>query len=411
MKCRGLFTVFCALGVLLLLGPILATAQVSVLTQRNDASRTGQNLNETTLNTSNVKVSTFGKLFSRTVDGYIYAQPLYVPNLTLQGKVRNVVYAATEHNSVYAFDADDPAASTPLWQVNLGTSVPSNDVCVVHPDPLDCPYLDLIPEIGITGTPVIDTPTSSGTMYVVAKTKDTSNSTYHFYLHALDITSGAEKFGGPVEITGQVQGTGAGSAGGVVAFDPLTQNQRPGLLLLNGVVYIAIGSVGDIANYHGWVFAYNASTLQRVAIFNDTPNGYAGGIWGGGQGPVTDGSNLYLISGDGLFDADTGGKDYGDTFFKLSPSLSLVDYFTPHNQLTLDQQNTDLGSGGVLALPGTSLIVGMGKDGVLRLIDTNNMGHFNASSDNVVQEFTAINTRAATSWGPPSTGTAPITGP
>ena len=363
-----------------------AAAQISVLTNRNDIARTGQNLQETTLNTSNVNVSNFGKLFARTVDGYIYAQPLYMPGLSIGGKTRNVVYVATEHNSVYAFDADDPNTSAPLWQVNLGTSVPSNDVCNGL-NISECPYKDLIPEIGITSTPVIDP--SSGTIYVVAKTKNTSNSTYHFKLHALNLLTGAEKFAGPVEITATVSGTGAGSSGGTVTFNALNEMNRPGLLLLNGVVYLAFGSVGDVPPWHGWVLGYNALTLQQVAMFNATPNGDSGGLWGGGQGLAGNVDSVYGTTSNGSFDINTGGTDYGDTIFKLGTSsgLSVADYFTPNNQGFLNTNNVDLGGGGPMLLPGTSLLVNVGKDGVLRLVDTANMGQFHPTFNSDVQEF------------------------
>ena len=206
-----------ALLLLALLSPTISLGQVPVLTQHNDNARTGQNLQETILNTSNVNESGFGKLFWRTVDGFIYAQPLYVQGLTIQGATHNVVYVATQHNSVYAFDADNPNEPAPLWQVNLGTPVPSQDICILTGDtnPGDCPYYDISPEIGITSTPAIDT--TAGIIYVVDRTKDTANDTYHDYIHALNLTTGAEELGGPVEITGQVNGTGAGSSGGVVA--------------------------------------------------------------------------------------------------------------------------------------------------------------------------------------------------
>lgn len=370
--------------------PAVATAQVSVLMHHNDLGQTGQNLAETTLKTSNVNVTSFGKLFYRAVDGAIFAQPLYVGSLTIQGTTRNVVYVATQHNSVYAFDADDPNAAAPLWQVNLGTSVPSNDICIVDPQP-GCPYQEILPEIGITSTPVIDTPTASGTIYVVAKTKDTANDSYHFFLHALDITSGAEKFGGPVEIAGHVAGSGTGSSGGTVTFDALHHNNRPGLLLANGVVYAMFGSVGDFGIFHGWIFGYNATTLQQTAIFNSAPNGEDGGIWQTGQMPLADSAgNIYLITGNGTFDANTGGPDYGDSFLKLTPGangLTVADYFAPSNAGSLDANDTDLGSGGPLAVPGTTLIVGGGKDGVMRVVNTANMGKFHANSNGDVQEW------------------------
>jgi len=299
-------------------------------------ARTGQNLNESVLNTSNVNVGSFGKLFWRTVDGQVYAQPLYVPNLPVGGTTRNVVYVATQHDSVYAFDADDPAQALPLWHVNLGTPVPSQDICIISgdTDPRDCPYLDINPEIGITSTPVIDS--NAGIIYVVARTKN-SNSTYHFFLHALDIRSGNEQLGGPVEITGQVTGSGVGSSGGVLAFAPLFHLQRPGLLLMNGVVYVAFGSVGDIGNFHGWMMGYDATTLQQTTIFNATPDGSDGGIWEAGLGLTGDGSNnIYVTTGNGTFDANVSGKDYGDSMLKMSTAsgLAVSDYFTPSNKPT-----------------------------------------------------------------------------
>ena len=376
----------------ILLSAVLGGGQVSVLTQHNDISRTGQNLNETTLTTANVNPSSFGKVFWRTVDGYIFAQPLYVPGLTIQGATHNVVYVATAHNSVFAFDADDPNAAAPLWQVNLGTPVPSQDICIItgDTDPGDCPYLDINPEIGIISTPVID-PTA-GIIYVVARTKNTSDSTYHYFLHALDLTSGIERLAGPVEITGQVSGTGTASQGGTLTFDPTYHNQRPSLLLLNGVVYIAFGSVGDIGGtWHGWLMSYNATTLQQEGIFSDSPNGCCGGIWSSGQGLVADAANnVYLMTGDGDFNANvSGGTEYGDSFVKFGgPNLNVTDYFTPDTQGTLFSQNLDLGSGGPMLLPGTSLLVGMGKDAVFRVVDSSNMGKYSSNKDNDVQEFT-----------------------
>ncbi len=396
--------------ILTLFSAIPATCQVSVLTQHNDNARTGQNLNEATLNTSNVNQNSFGKLFWRTVDGFIYAQPLYVPGLTIQGATHNVVYVATQHNSVYAFDADNPNEPAPLWQVNLGTPVPSQDICIISGDtnPADCPYYDISPEIGITSTPVID-PTA-GIIYVVNRTKNTSNSTYHDYLHALDLTTGAERLSGPVEIVGQVSGTGTASVGGTLAFDPTYHHQRPSLLLVNGFLYICFGSVGDIGGtYHGWVMTYNASTLQQQAIISITPNGNEGGVWSAGQGPVADAAgNVYIMTGNGDFTANSGGRDYGDSFLKFTgSSLAVGDYFTPQNQGALDAGNTDLGSGGPMLLPGTSLLVGMGKDGVFRVVNTNNMGKYNSSVDNDVQEFTALSNAFFSSpvyWNSPNNG-------
>ncbi|MGH9545127.1 MAG: pyrrolo-quinoline quinone [Terriglobales bacterium] len=329
--------------------------------------------------------------------------------MSVGGKTRNVLYVATEHNSVYAFDADDPAQAVPLWHVNLGTPVPSQDICVISGDtnPQDCPYLDLNPEIGITSTPVID----AGIMYVVARTK-TGSSGYHFFLHALDITSGAEQPSSPMEITGQVIGSGPGSSNGILAFDPAYHLQRPGLLLMNGVVYIAFGSVGDIGTFHGWMMGYDATTLQPTMIFNITPDGKDGGIWEAGQGLVGDGlSSIYLTTGNGTFDANTSGRDYGDSILRMGTSSGLVvsDYFTPSNQATLFSQNTDLGSGGPMLLPGTTLVVGIGKDKLFRVVDTTNMGTFNSGFDGDVQEFTASSDDYLGSpvyWDSPNNGPA-----
>jgi hypothetical protein len=240
----------------------------SVLTWHNDNSRTGQNLNETILTLTNVNSTHFGKKFTRSVDGQVYAQPLYVPSVIVPGKgTHNVVHVATENDSVYAFDANG-APTTPLWHRNFTnpgkgiTAVPCGDTpkCVVGP------------VVGITGTPVIDG--TSKTLYVVVFTKESGS--YFQRLHAVDITTGAEKFGGPVVIQASVPGTGAGSVGGTITFDPLIQHQRPALLLLNGVVYLGWASFGDFDNYHGWVLGYQAATLARVAVFNDTPNGSQG---------------------------------------------------------------------------------------------------------------------------------------
>jgi hypothetical protein len=378
----------------------VGVGQIPVLTQHNDNARTGQNLTEAILNTSNVNQSTFGKLFWRTVDGYIYAQPLYVPQLNIQGAIRNVVYVATEHNSVYAFDADDPNASAPLWQVNLGIPVPSQDICIITGDtnPADCPYLDINPEIGITSTPVIDL--NAAIIYVVARTKNLSDNTYHYFLHALDLTTGDERFAGPVEITGQ----------DTLTFDPTFHNQRPALLLVNGVLYIAFGSVGDIGTWNGWVMSYNAATLQQIGIVAIAPDDCCGGVWSSGQGMVADAlNNVYLMTGDGDFNANvSGGRDYGDSFVKFGgSSLAVTDYFTPYNQANLFSGNTDLGSGGPMLLPGTSLLVGMGKDAIFRVVDSTNMGKYNSTFDNDVQEFTATTGSFYSSpvfWNSPNNG-------
>jgi hypothetical protein len=348
-------------------------AQVSVLTQHNDNSRTGQNLQETILNTSTVNVTNFGELFSLPVTGNIFAQPLYVPGVTVGGTTHNVVYVATAQNYVYAFDADS-GDTNPLWvlgQNALGNPVPSQDICVT--DPVECPYTDVIPVIGVLATPVIDP--SSGTIYVVANSKDNSGN-YHFKLHALDLSSGAEKFGGPTEIT-------------ATGLNQLTELCRPGLLLANGMVYLAMGSVGDFPTWHGFVISYNASTLQQVAVYNSTPqsNNVGGaGIWQTGNGLVADANgDVYAVTSNGNFDVNTGGKDYGSAYLKLSGStLAVLDYFVPYNQASMnpEEDNVDLGSGGPLLIPNTTLLVGGGKDAVLRVVDTTHMGGYNPSTNN-----------------------------
>ena len=354
--------------------------QVSVTTNRNDINRTGANPAETILNTSNVNVNTFGKLFSRAVDGQIYAQPLYLFNVTIPGQgVHNVVYVCTEHNSVYAFDADAAAASTPLWQVNLGPSLPAAVISSGR---------DLLPEIGITGTPVID-PTTN-TLYVVAESYESS--AIIFRLHALDTTTGAEKFNGPTVIQGSVPGTSSDGSGGVLTFNGFWHWQRCGLLLANGNVYIGFGGHQDTEPYHGWIFAYSATTLQKIATRCFSPNSNASGVWQGGVAPAADSSgHIYLFSGQGAMDANTGGGDYGDSILKLdsSSAMSVVDYFAPSNAATLDSGDLDLSAGAPILMPGTTLGVGGGKDGRMFLFNTGNLGKFNSTSDQVLQEWRA----------------------
>jgi hypothetical protein len=348
-----------------------------VTTYHYDNARTGANLNETVLTTSNVNVNTFGKLFSLPLDGQVYAQPLYVPSLAIPQKgLHNVVYVATEHNSVYAFDADLPGS--PLWQVNLGPSMPYA-VC--------CAPRDLLPEIGITSTPVIDR--NSGILYVVAESYE-SGVTY-FRLHALDITTGIDTLT-PAVIQGSVPGNSSDSRGGVLTFAPFTQWQRPGLLLLNGNVYIGFGSHQDTTPYHGWLFAYSAATLQQTGILSFSPDGGENGVWQGGVGLTADaGGNIYIETGNGPFNANTGGRDYGDSIVKVgtSGSLAILDYFTPSTQASDNANDWDLGSSGVLLIPGTSLGVAGGKDGKLYVFSTANLGQFHAGGDQLVQEWQA----------------------
>ena len=359
-----------------LLASISIAAYGQVTTYHYDNSRTGTNLSESILTTSNVNTNTFGKLFSLAVDGQIYAQPLYVPGVTISNVVHNVVFVATEHNSVYAFDAD--TGGSPLWQVNFGPSMPYT-VC--------CAPRDLFPEIGITSTPVIDM--SSGLLYVVAETYE-SGTTY-FRLHALDITTGADKLT-PAVIAGSVPGNASDSVGGVVTFKALNHWQRPGLLLLNGNVYIAFGSHQDANPYHGWFFGYSAATLQRTAILNFSPDSDENGVWQGGVGLAADANgNIYLETGNGALTVNTGGRDWGDSIVKIGTSgtPAILDYFSPTTESADNTNDWDLGSSGPLLIPGTTLGVAGGKDGKLYIFNTANLGQFNAAGDQIVQEWQA----------------------
>jgi hypothetical protein len=370
-------------------------AQVSVTTSRNDNSRDGQNLSETILTPANVSASTFGKLFAHSVDGYVYAQPLYVPNVAIPGLgTHNVAYVATEHDSVYAFDADSKTGmnSSPLWQRSFIN--PKHGVTTVSAKDVSCN--DIVPEIGITSTPVIDAAT--GTMYVIAKTKEHGN--FFQRLHALDITTGAERSGSPMVIRAHVEGTGDGNVNGVISFDPLIEGQRPGLLLQNGGVYIGWASHCDNGPYHGWVMSYDEITLKQTAIWNSTPNGGLGGVWQSGAGLAADSDfNLFFATGNGTYDGKKGGADFSDTVVELAPPIGnrfrLADWFTPYNQLELSNKDADVGSGGVLLLPDQGqgaphqhLLVEVGKEGSIYLIDRDRMGHFHRNNNSqIVQDM------------------------
>lgn len=336
-----------------------------VFTQHNDIGRTGQNLGETVLTPASVQGS-FGKKFSQPVDGNIYGQPLYVPNVAIQGKgTHNVVYVVTQNDSVYAFDAD--ASMGALWQVTLLDSAHGAGTGATPTDTgSDNPCSDVIPKIGIESTPTIDP--STGTMYVKSKTKENGN--FFHRLHALDITSGTEKVSPPATIAAS-------------GFNTLMHTNRPGLLLLNGIVYVAYASDCDNQPYHGWIFAYDAATLTQRAVFNESPNGREGGFWMAGSGVAADSNgNIFISSGNGDFDTShTPAQDLGDTNMKLffnGTAFSLVDYFTPFDQHSLDQTDADLGSGGVLLLPdqgGTTPheFVQVGKEGTIYVINRDQM--------------------------------------
>ena len=359
-----------------------AVAQ-NVTTSQYDNARTGSNQQETILTPRNVNVNHFGKIFTLKVDGDIYAQPLFLAGLDIPGKGRHdVLIVATEHDSVYAFDANGHPA-TPLWHVNFL----SNGVTTVPAQNVECPFI--FPEIGITSTPVIDA--NTGTLYVLARTKEQTGSQPSHYtqrLHALAVTTGLEKFGGPVEISATINGSGTGSRSGKVEFDPLRENPRASLLLANGVVYLTWASSCDVGPYHGWVMAYDAHTLKQKAAFNASPDADDSGIWASDTGPAADSQgNLFLATGNGRFDAAKGGRDYGDSLLKLNgQSLKLDDYFAPFNVDKLDASDQDLGSGGVVLLPAQSgphphLVVVAGKEGTLYLIDRDRMGHHQSNND------------------------------
>jgi len=365
----------------------LLQAQVSVTTYQYNSQRTGVNGSETILTPSNVNSTNFGKLFSQAVDGNIYAQPLYMPSLTINGAVHNVVFVATENDSVYAFDADSNtgANAQPLWQTSLippgGTTV-SDNYCT-----------DINPQYGITGTPVIDP--STNILYAVGETYENGN--YIKRLHALNIITGTEMPGSPTVITATVTVPGQGA----VTFDSLWENQRAGLLFYNGVVYIGFGSHCDGSTWQGWIlgYSYNNSSLNQVFVFSTEPssiNGTGGGIWMSGQGlPMDTGSNLFVGTGNGYLDTnDTPPLDYGDSVIRLdlSQGPTVQDYFSPGVQSILDIDNQDLGSGGIAILPPQpgpypDLLVTADKYQTIYLLNRDNLGQYNATSDDVVQEL------------------------
>lgn len=368
----------------------LAFAQVAVTTYQYDNSRSGSNTHETTLTPSNVNVSQFGRLTAFAVQGYVYAQPLYLPNLVIGGTAHNVLFVATEHDQVYAFDVN---TRQQLWRANfLQVLSPYLVVTPVSSSDVNCD--DLVPEIGITGTPVIDTATN--TLYVMTKTKEyntqTHLTTFYHRLHALDITTGRDKLS-PRTIIALTRGNGTGSIGGTIAFNALLANQRAALLLADGQVFVSWASHCDLGNFHGWLMSFDKNTLTPSGVFVDTPNGYEGGFWGGGSGPAADSNgSIYTATGNGDYRITANGTDYGDSVLRLnwsSTGITVRDYFTPWDQQTLDQNDLDVGAGGVLLLPDQSsphphLLVQVGKEGTIDLIDRDNMGHFHSGSDSQI---------------------------
>ncbi|HTJ29026.1 MAG TPA: L-type lectin-domain containing protein, partial [Acidobacteriaceae bacterium] len=381
---------------------VSGSAQVNVTTFHNDIGRTGQNLNETILTPANVK-SGFGKLFSQTVDGQVYAQPLYLSGVTINGAKHNVVYVATENDSVYAFDADTNGGSnsSPLWMASMLASAHGAGAGA-QPIPYLMVSSDIQPIYGITGTPVIDVTTK--TMYVVSKTYESSK--IYQRLHALDVTTGAEKFGGPVTLQASVPGSGNGSVNGVLSFDPQWENQRPGLLLLNGIVWIGFASHGDNGPWHGWILGYNAATLQQTGAYCTSPNGAGSGIWMSGGGLAADQldpvnkpyGRMFIPTGNGDFTATkpyTNSMDYGDSEVVLDLTNgvpTVTDDFTTYQQASFNAEDGDIASGGMLLLPNQSgtyphLAAQVGKQGWMYVMNRDNMGGYSTTGDSIAQEI------------------------
>ena len=351
-----------------------ASAQVSVTTANYDNERTNSNTQETVLNPGSVNPQSFGKLAALPVDGQIYAQPLFVSGVPIAGKSRNVIYTVTMHNSVYAFDADALQNTMPLWQVNFGSSVPSSLF----------DFTDVVPEIGILGTPVIDL--SQQAMFVVSDTLE--NNAPVFRLHALSLIDGHEMLNGPVVISGTAPGDADATDDGLVHFDPLQLLQRPGLALTGGMVYLTFGSHGDTVPWHGWILAYSSSNVQnQVSILCITPNGMGGSIWHSGRAPAIDpDGNLWVASGNGDYD---GVGNFSQSILKLAPDLTILDWFTPDNWSDLNTDDKDLGSSGVILVPGTNQLVTAGKSGNLYLVTRDSLGQLSPDSSATVQSFHA----------------------
>jgi hypothetical protein len=371
-----------------------AAGPTDVLTYHNDIARTGQNLTETALTTSNVATATFGKLGFYAVDGLVDAEPLYASGVAVPGKgTHNLLIVPTEHDSVFAFDADSGAI---IWQV---TTLKTGEV---SSDDRNCGAVT--PEIGVTSTPVIDrTLGPNGAIYLVATSKDGSGNYYH-RVHALDLALGAELFGGPVNVQATYPGTGANTNGTSVVFDPTQYVERSGLLLLNGTIYTGWASHCDNPPYTGWIMGYSTSTLAQTSLLNLTPNGSEGAIWMSGAGLAADNSgNIFFADANGDFDSTLNSSgfpssgDFGNAFIKLSTSgpLAVADYFEMHNETVENTGDADLGSGGTLVLPDLidgsgniqHLAVGAGKDNILYVVNRDSMGKFNSNSNKIYQEL------------------------
>jgi hypothetical protein len=384
MKKLSLFLEF-----ILLFVPVFSQ-NTSVLTYRYGERRLGWNSSESILNPQNVNTEKFGFLFNRMVDDDVYAQPLIVSNLLINGSKQNVVFIATVNNSLYAFNADDPSKSAPLWKVSLTT--PGARVF----NKSDLPCSNFNNNIGIVGTPVIDT----NTMTIFALSHDVSNSTgkSQQYLHAIDIRTGAEKEHSPLAIKAYCLGSGDGSSNDTIVFDQTKHNQRTALLLHNGVIYACWASHCDVAPYHGWVMGFDTANLQIKYVYNDTPMGSDGGIWMAGNAPsVDDQGNIYIISGNGDVGYNGNPNDKrgrGESLLKFFPtadSLKLVNYFTPNNYNYLELNDLDYGIGGAMLIPNSSLSVSNSKEGKIFLLDDDRLGKYSSGNDSLLQSVTLVN--------------------
>lgn len=368
--------------------PVITTPNdqhVSVLTQHNNLTRAGWNNQETKLATGNVNTKSFGKLFSLGVDDQVYAQPLIFGGLSISGVRHNVVFIATVNNTVYAYDGDSGSL---YWKKNFnatGMRAPKN---TDMSGACGGSYQDFSGNIGIVGTPVIDS--ASQTMYFVARNTDGQN--FSQYLHAINITNGSEQTGSPVKITASMTGGGDGSVNNVVSFDPQRNNQRAALTLLNGIVYVSFSSHCDWGPYHGWILGYNSKTLAQQIVYNDTPNGSDGGIWESGMGMAADAQgNLYVVVGNGTVgqgNDPTNLTNRGESALKLTPAgntLQVNSYFTPYNFPFLEANDLDYGSMGALLIPGSIYYVTGAKDGNIYVLNKDNMGGYNPTSNQVQQ--------------------------
>jgi hypothetical protein len=413
----GIHTVTATSGTSAGSASIAVTDLSAVLTYHNDTARDGTNLREYALTPSTVTTATFGKLFSCAVDGAVYTQPLWLHGLSIAGGIHNVIFVATQHDSAYAFDADATPCVT-YWHVNLLDTLQGgtgNENPVSWNDVGEC-FGDIYPEIGVTGTPVIDSVTK--TIYLVSASESNpvnsghcsgSSATFYHRLHALSLTTGSEKFNAPVTIAASVPGTGDGSQGGMVSFNSQLHHNRSGVVEDGKNIFLVFAAHEDATPYHGWVIGYQASDVQlQTAVFNTTPNGVNGadgGIWAGGGAPAVDsGGDVYVATGNGVFDEapPRPNNDYGDSILRLHSikgstlngvNLSVAGWFTPYDELTLEQTDGDLGSGATILFPNQTsghgpdhLLVQTGKGGVVYLIDRDKMGRFNSTSNDQIRQ-------------------------